>query len=30
MMPLILTTPLRVLVIGAGKAGLIKVQSALR
>jgi len=30
MMPLILTTPLRVLVIGAGKAGLIKVRSALR
>jgi len=30
MMPLILTTPLRVLVIGAGRAGLIKVRSALR
>lgn len=30
MMPLILTTPLKVLVIGAGRAGLIKVRSALR
>lgn len=30
MMPLILTKPLRVLIIGAGRAGMIKARSALR